>query len=356
MSEQKISDSLGGLTATLDNLDYFGIDVAAIGDLDGDGITDVMVSAFADDDGAIASGAVHVLFLNADGTVKAEQKISATEGGFGGTLIGGDQWGYAVAPIGDLDGDGRSEVAVSSAGFDDGGAGRGGLYVLFLNADGTVRTEQRISDTDGGFAAALEDSDGFGYSLGEIGDLDGDGIKDLAVGATGDDDGGSNRGAVYVLFMNADGTVRAEQKISDTIGGLTATLDDDDRFGRSIAGLGDLDGDGIEDLAVSADGDDDGGSNRGAVYVLFMNANGTVKAEQKISDLNGGFATTLNDSDYFGDSIAALGDLDGDGAEDLAVGAQNADDGGNSRGEFYILNLNTDGTVKTEGKVSDTDG
>ena len=356
VSEQKISDTEGGLAAALDSVDYFGTDVASIGDLDGDGITDMIVTAFGDDDGASAAGAVYVLFLNADGTVKAEQKISATAGGFGGSLVAVDQFGTAVAPIGDLDGDGLLDVAVSAHGFDDGGTDRGGLYVLFLNADGTVRAEQRISDTAGGFAATLNDSDRFGGSLSGIGDLDDDGINDLAVGATGDDDGGGNRGAVYVLFMNNDGTVKTEQKISDTIGGLAAALDDDDRFGRGITGLGDLDGDGVEDLAVSADGDDDGGTDRGAVYVLFMNTDGTIKIEQKISDLSGGLTTALDDRDDFGDAITALGDIDGDGAQDLAVGAQNDDDGGDSRGAFYILNLNTNGTVKTEAKASDTQG
>ena len=87
-------------------------------------------------------------------------------------------------------------------------------------------------------------------------------MADLAVGAQYDDDGGSDRGAVYVLFLNADGTVRAEQKISDTAGGLTATLNDSDSFGYSVAGVGDVDGDGVADLAVGASADDDGGSDR----------------------------------------------------------------------------------------------
>ncbi|MCP4303843.1 MAG: hypothetical protein GY788_02975, partial [bacterium] len=151
------------------------------------------------------------------------------------------------------------------------------------SADGTVAAEQKISDTAGGLTAILDDSDLFGRSTASIGDLDGDGIVDIAVGALADDDGGTGRGAVYVLFLNADGTVKAEQKISSTMGGLTGPLDDNDGFGWSVAGVGDVDGDGIVDVAVGADGDDDGGTGRGAVYVLFLNADGTVKAEQKIS-------------------------------------------------------------------------
>ena len=100
--------------------------------------------------------------------------------------------------------------------------------------------------------------------MGGIGDVDGDGINDIAVGAHRDDDGGSDRGAVYVLFLNGDGT-------SDTAGGLAASLDDSDRF-VAVAGIGDLGGDGINDIAVGAFFDDDGGTDRGAVYVLHLAA------------------------------------------------------------------------------------
>ena len=123
---------------------------------------------------------------------------------------------------------------------------------------------------------ALDDNDRFGSAVANLGDLDGDGIDDLAVGAGNDNDGGASRGAVYVLFLNADGTLKSQQKMSDTEGNFTATLDDGDGFGRSVTNLGDLDGDGITDLAVGAPFDDDGGSSsnasRGAVYVLFLNA------------------------------------------------------------------------------------
>ena len=80
-----------------------------------------------------------------------------------------------------------------------------------------VKSYQKISDTAGGFTAILDNSDLFGISVANLGDLDGDLIPDLAVGAQLDDDGGFNRGAVYVLFMNADGTVKSHQKISNTL-------------------------------------------------------------------------------------------------------------------------------------------
>ena len=119
-------------------------------------------------------------------------------------------------------------------------------------------------------------------------------------------------GAVYVLFMNADGTVKASQKIADGTGGGPA-LAAGDHFGRSVAALGDLDGDGVSDLAVGANYDDTGGDSRGAVYVLFLNSDGTVKSDHKIADQTGG-GPSLANSDRFGGFLASLGDLDGDGS------------------------------------------
>ena len=355
-NEQKISDTSGGFTATLADSDGFGRATAGLGDLDSDGVNDIAVGALNDDDGGANRGAVYILFLNANGTVKAEQKISSTQGNLTATLNDADQFGTSVTGIGDIDADGVPDIAVGVRRDDDGGTDRGAVYILFLNPNGTVKAEQKISNTQGNLTATLNDSDQLGSALINLGDLDGDGVNDIAVGAYGDDDGGTDRGAVYILFLNANGTVKAEQKISSTQGGLTATLDDNDEMGFSMAALGDVDGDGVADLAVDSRLDDDGGANRGAVYILFLNANGTVKAEQKISNTQGNLTATLDDNDQFGGSLAGPGDLDVDGTADIAVGAWNDDDGGANRGAVYVLFLNPNGTVKAEQKISNTQG
>jgi len=353
---QKISDTEGNFTGELGDTGRFGITTASIGDLDGDGVTDLAVGASLDDNGGENRGAVWILFLNSDGTVKAYQKISNTEGGFTGVLDDADQFGYSVTSLGDLDSDGAGDIAVGTPRDDDGADGSGAVWILFLNTDGTVKDHQKISNTEGNFTGILDVDDYFGFSISSLGDLDGDGAGDIAVGAHYDSDGGPGTGAVWILFLNSDGTVKSHQKISDTKGNFTGALDDYDHFGASVAPLGDLNGDGVTDIVVGAHQDDDGGSNKGSVWILFLNTDGTVKAHQKISATKGNFTGALSSDDHFGVSVASLGDVDGDGSEDIAVGATWDDDGGANRGAVWLLFLNTDGTVKVHQKTSDTEG
>ncbi len=153
-----------------------------------------------------------------------------------------------------------------------------------MQADGAVKSHAKISSTHGGFAGVLADDDDFGHSVASLGDLDGDGVIDLAVGADEDTDGGASRGAVWVLFLNTDGTVKAHQKISSTSGGFKGALYEGDEFGESVTSPGDLDGDGVADLLVGAKDDGLGQRNRGAVWVLFLRTDGTVAAHAKIGD------------------------------------------------------------------------
>lgn len=347
---QKIAYGQGGFTGGTAEQRAFALALAALGDLDGDGVGDLA---------SFGRHGLWILFLNADGTVKAHQRISPTEGGFSGTAggplgkLGGI--GPTVTALGDLDGDGITDIATGDNRADDGGIDRGAALILFLNTDGTVKSQQRISSTHGGFTGRLSNGDNFAIEVAFLGDLDGDGVRDMAAGARYDDDGGKDHGAVWILFLNPDGTVKSHQKISETQGGFTGQLDDSDLFGESMTSLGDLDDDGVGDIAVSAVWDDDGGRNNGAVWILFLNRDGTVKSHQKISETHGGFTGRLG-GDYFGSSLSALGDLDGDGVVDLAVGASSDDDGGESRGAVWILHLNADGTVKFHEKISSTQG
>ncbi|MCP4135400.1 MAG: hypothetical protein GY754_30805 [bacterium] len=365
-SIQQINDTEGSLSYSLDDDDYFGMSAANIGDLDGDGVVDMAVGAQNDDDGQSNSGAVYILFMNADGSVKNDQKISNEKGNFTGTLNSGVRFGVSVANIGDLDNDGVTDIAVGSNLDDDGSSDSGALWILFLNTDGTVKNHRKISATEGGSPGLPESEAGnnFGVSVAGLGDHDGDGIPDIAVGAHMEANGFADEGAVFILFLNRDGTIKSHYKIIDTSTNFELLFDNNDYFGISVASIGDINNDGVGDIAVGAHGDDNTGvdgtsdSNAGAIYIIFLNTDGSVMGYEKIAQGAGALGSILAANDYFGVEVENIGDLDGNGAVDLAVGVENDDDGTTDSGSIYILFMNNDGsgTMESYQKICNNNG
>jgi len=416
-STAEISDTSGQLSGPanpggiLSSLDGFGTSVAAIGDVDFNGVEDLAVGAPGDDDGAGINnaGAVYILFMETDGTLVDAApftKISDVSGQLsgpanpGGILGDGDAFGTSVAKMGDLDGNVVRDLAVGTPGDDDGAISAGAVYILFLDFDGTLDNTtpfKKISDTSGQLSGPANPGGilsgsppRFGTSVASIGDIDGDSVPDLAVGAPFDPAGQFGAaGAVYILFMDPDETLDDTTpftKISDTSGQLSGPANPGnlmqvfDQFGASVLGIGDFNADNIFDIAVGAPGDDDGGTEAtgvemegddlGAFYILFMDSDGTVDDTtpfQKISDTAGGFSGPANPGgilaagDIFGSAIGGFSDLDNDGVDDLTVGVPRADDGGNTRGEVYVLFMApttpTTGTLTiVKNTVGGTDG
>ena len=333
---------------TLTGGDNFGSSIVDIGDLDGDGVNDLAVGAGKDDEGGTNRGAVHIMYMNTDGSVDSTVEINDSTTN-GPDLANNDQFGFGITNIGDLNGDGVNDLIVGANGDDEGGGARGAVHIMFMNTDGSVDSTVEInSSTTNG--PTLTNSDWFGGAVANIGDLDGDGVNDLAVGTTGDDEGGDLRGAVHIMFMNTDGSVDSTVEInSSTTNGPTLT--NGDHFGKSVENIGDLNNDGVNDLAIGAHQDDDGGTDRGAVHILYMNTDGSVDSTVEINDstTNG---PELEDDDAFGRSVANIGDLDGDGVNDLAVGADKDNAGGANRGTIHIIHMNTDGSVDSTVEIN----
>src|SRR5262245_30225302 len=195
---------------------------------------------------------------------------------------------------------------------------------------GSSLRSQKIS----GLGGRIEEDDYFGSSLAALGDVDGDGNRDLAVGAIEASAEGTRHGSIWILFLERDGSVRAQTRIAHGVGGFRNGVTPPPFLGTSLTALGDLDHDGIPDLAAGLPRADDGATDGGAVWILFLNRDGTVKDQQRISAVAGNFDGVIRRGSFFGNSLSGLGDVDGDGFVDLAVGAP-----GDRSGVVWIVRL-----------------
>ena len=257
--------------------DNFGSSVAGAGDVNKDGFVDFIVGARGSDTNGFNSGNARV-FSGADWSVLHTF--------YGDSIF--DEFGFSVAGAGDFNNDGYADLIVGSPYDDDNGAESGSARVL-SGADYSVL----------GVFYGDSPADGFGRSVAGAGDVNRDGFDDIIVGAFGDDDNGNEAGSARVL-SGADSSVLWTFHGDSTL----------DYFGLAVAGAGDVDDDGFDDLVVGAHGDDTFGTKAGSASV-FSGADGSVLQTFYGDDAG----------DYFGTSVAGAGDVDMDGYVDVIVGA-----------------------------------
>jgi VCBS repeat-containing protein len=342
--------------------DQMGISVSSAGDVNGDGYDDLIVGARFSDVGAPASGASYVVFGMADGWTSTFD-LSTLDGTNGFRLDGvanSDESGWSVSSAGDVNGDGFDDLIVGALYADAGGLSSGASYVVFGKAEGWASTID-LSTLDGTNGFRLDGAaagDRSARSVSSAGDINGDGFDDLIVGAPYADVGGNVSGASYVVFGKASGWTSTID-LSSLDGTIGFRLDGEavlDRSGWSVSSAGDVNGDGYDDLIVGAVGSDVGGSFSGASYVVYGKADGWASTID-LSTLDGTNGFRLDgeaDLDQSGGSVSSAGDVNGDGFDDLIIGAPGSDVGGVSSGASYVVfGGNFTGSVTHLGTAAD---
>ena len=394
-----------------DSNDEVGRYVDGTDDLDGDGLFDAVVGAKGDDDAGNNEGAIYVLLLNGDDTVKDYLKISGASG-LTGLAAGVSDMGYGGSSMPSLDYGGTVDLLVGAARSGMGGTERGALVIprLSMHVNGTVyvRTHAVLANGLGGIGVSeFSDGSAFGLSAGYLGEIKQDGYPYIAVGC-------ACSGGQLVLIgldratLSAVSLTRLSRSTDSVLSGLMTTSAG---FGVGVAVLGNDTSvpAGSLRIAVSAHTAQFESAGTGAVYILELRvdhrlfaspsvspstsptpsvtssvtpsttpsitpsitasttpsatssatatpaAPGVVRTAVKIGHGVGGpGAPSLQNSDGFGFALSAVGDIDRDGVQDVAVGAIFGDDGASNSGSLWVLLMNSDGTVRASQEISST--
>ncbi len=364
----------------------------------------VMIATLLSSLVAISSiGTVYSLTMDTD-------LLSVADSSFWGENIN-DLAGIAVAPAGDVNGDGYDDFLIGAQQNDDGGENAGKTYLIFGRASGWA-ADTNLSNADASFIGE-NGADYSGNSLAPAGDVNADGYDDFLIGVYQNDDGGTEAGQTYLILgkesgwtpdtdlstadasfwgesdynsagravssvgdINADGysdfLIGAPGQLghNETYAGQTYlilgkesgwTPDTDlskadasfwgeapaDLFGITVALAGDVNGDDYDDFLIGARHNDDGGSDAGQTYLVFGKDSGWTM-DTHISVTDASFHGE-NSDDYAGNALATVGDINGDGYDDFLLSATNSDDGGNNAGQIYLI------LGKTSGWLMDTD-
>jgi hypothetical protein len=298
---------------------YFGASVSTAGDVNGDGYDDIIVGAYAYDNGQASEGAAFVWHGSASGLGASGTPANADWTDEGDQA--GAYFGYSVSTAGDVNGDGYADIIVGGHTYDNGQAEEGRVWVYHGSATGLPAGPNWTGESNQAGAS-------LGVSVSTAGDVNGDGYDDIIVAASNYDNGEPNEGAAFVWHGSATGL-----GASGTPANADWTGEGNQAeafFGRSVSTAGDINGDGCADVIVGAYGYDNGQTDEGAVFVYYGSRT------TGLSDSPDWTAESNQESSWFGRCVSAAGDVNGDGYADVIVGAAYYDNSETNEGAAFV--------------------
>ncbi|MCW2382933.1 MULTISPECIES: beta strand repeat-containing protein [unclassified Sphingobium] len=356
------NNTLGFYISASQYAEYAGHSVSNAGDVNGDGLNDLLVGAYGRDNTNDLAGGAYIVYGKTGGTfvdlAQLPGAVGATKSN-GFVLIGSNadgRAGFSVSVAGDINGDGYADFVVGAFAQDGTATDTGRAYVVYGRSNNSTIQLSDLSAASNTLGFMIEGSSGgdqLGYTVSDAGDVNGDGLSDFIVSSFTADTPGNNSGAAYVVFgqtgtSGATLNVSALTAATNTRGFMISGSSAGDNLGFSIAGSGDINGDGLSDLAFAAAYADTSASNVGKFYVVFGKSDGAGVGASALSVAGNtlGFVINGSSTDDNATSISVIGDMNGDGLADLLVGSSVSDsNGGTDAGKAYVVFGKTDSSA-----------
>jgi hypothetical protein len=287
---------------------YFGCSVGTAGDVNGDGYSDIIVGAYGYDNGETNEGMAFVYTGSASGL--SDTAAWTAEGNQDSAYFG-----CSVGTAGDVNGDGYSDIIVGAYVYDNGETNEGMAFVYTGSASG-------LSDTAAWTAEGNQDSAYFGLAVGTAGDVNGDGFSDVIVGAQGYTNGMPSEGIAFLYYGSASGLSTTAAWTAE--GNVAVAC-----FGHSVGTAGDVNGDGYDDVIVGADKFSNGESDEGMAFLYYGSAAGLSATAEWMVEGNQEYSN-------LGCSVGTAGDVNGDGYDDVIIGAFAYENGEYCEGMAFV--------------------
>ena len=310
--------------------DYSGISVSGAGDVNGDGFHDILIGAYSNEEGGgNITGQTYIIFGKETGWSN-DTSLENSDASF----IGEKEYDYSgrdVAGAGDVNGDGYDDIIISAYGNDEGGNNSGQTYLIFGKETGWSM-DTGLENVDASFLGE-HSSSWSGYSISGSGDVNGDGYDDILISTPYDNEGGYRSGQTYLILGKSSGW---SMDVNLTKADASFKGEDaNDLSGFSVAGAGDVNGDGYDDILIGAPYDEDGGNNAGQTYLILGKASGW-SMDTILGSADASFIGDDSD-DHSGWSVSGAGDVNGDGYDDILIGAPADEEGGAQAGQTYLI-------------------